>query len=373
MPTPEIKISDEVLHGSAPIPHVLQFKLWNQVHISDTSRYYQSCWNFIGRKGKGGHGYFSHRKKTYWAHRVAYEQATGRVLGEGEVVRHKCDNAACCNPFHLESGTQTDNNLDMLSRGRNPKGETHGMASITPTQVREIRWLYAEAKGVFGVVKAIAKRMKLHKQLVTYVTKRRTWAGIPDDFETLTKPAPLTPEELHIDRVIPNRGGSSLTATHVQRIRALREAGATLLFISSKLGGVTLGALSDINTRKNWADIPQPPIEIILTQEEIAEAKHNGEAQAHHGEAHHAASITTQQVREMRWLFQDYEKRNASSYGVQQAIANRYGVSKAIANQVLKRITWAFVADDFETLSKPAPLEKLVIKRTHLTPAHPPQ
>lgn len=367
MPTPEIKISDEVLYGSAPIPHVLQFKLWSQVKVADMGRYYQSCWNFTGKKAEGGHGYFSHRKQTYFAHRVAYEQATGHVLTETEVVRHKCDNPACCNPLHLETGTQVDNNLDMLSRGRNPKGATHGMATITETQVREIRWLYATAGGVRGAIKAIATRMKLNKQLVAYVTQRNSWAELPNDFDTLVKPVPLSPEELHIERTIPNRGGSELTPEKVQRIRALREAGATLPFISNKFGGVAWSGLSNICNRNTWADVPVPETN-PLTPEEIEEAKRNGETQACTGEGHHAASVTTQQVREMRWLAQDYEQRHASKYGVQQAVATRYGISKAIANQVLSRRSWTSVPDDFDTLVKPAPLEKLVITRTRLTP-----
>jgi hypothetical protein len=35
-------------------------------------------------------------------------------------VLHRCDNPACFNPKHLFIGTQSDNQKDMASKGRNP-------------------------------------------------------------------------------------------------------------------------------------------------------------------------------------------------------------------------------------------------------------
>jgi hypothetical protein len=358
------KIDESVVYGAAPMPHVLQFKLWSKVKIQDIGRYYQSCWEFTGRKNEFGHGYFSHRKQTFLAHRVAYEMATGVKLTDGQVVRHKCDNPGCCNPLHLEAGTQADNNLDMLFRGRNPKGATHGMASITPTQVREIRYLFHEAGGVRGAVRAIAKRTGVNKNIVCCVTQRKTWSDLPDNFSQLDpKPSPLTADELKTIFNQPNRGGSQLTPEKVQRIRALREAGAPLALISAKLGGVAWGALSQICSRKTWSDVPAAKMSEILTAEEIEEAKTSHDLTVHAEEQHHAALLTKQQVREMRWLAHDYLQKVSSIYGLYQAIANRYGVKKGVARQVILRTNWAQVPDDFDSLAKPPPLEKIKVSR----------
>lgn len=59
-----------------------------------------------------------HKERRRWlAHRVAYFLATGVDPGSA-VVRHKCDTPLCCNPSHLELGTQQQNIQDAVQRGR---------------------------------------------------------------------------------------------------------------------------------------------------------------------------------------------------------------------------------------------------------------
>lgn len=79
------------------------------------------CLTFTGRKmPKGGHGLIWENGKPSYAHRVAYAAKHGPIP-EGMVVMHLCDNPACCNPDHLTLGTQKDNILDAVLKGRHTR------------------------------------------------------------------------------------------------------------------------------------------------------------------------------------------------------------------------------------------------------------
>jgi hypothetical protein len=56
-------------------------------------------------------------------------------------VCHTCDNPECINPDHLFLGTQRDNVLDMIRKGRENhlRGEEHHMAKLTAIEVIEIK------------------------------------------------------------------------------------------------------------------------------------------------------------------------------------------------------------------------------------------
>lgn len=98
----------------------------------------------------GRYGTLGGRSERY-AHRLAYAAFHGKP-GD-KVVCHRCDNPLCCNPEHLFLGTQRDNLLDALSKGRMKapvalSGEAHPNAKLTEAQVAEIkrRVLLGEAK-----------------------------------------------------------------------------------------------------------------------------------------------------------------------------------------------------------------------------------
>lgn len=78
-----------------------------------------ACWEWSGAKDRDGYGILKVDGKLPRAHRVAYELAKGEVPA-GQVVRHTCDNRACCNPSHLILGTIADNNRDRTERKRTP-------------------------------------------------------------------------------------------------------------------------------------------------------------------------------------------------------------------------------------------------------------
>ena len=69
------------------------------------------CWNWTGTTNADGYGRFYYRGKDWLAHRLSFLLATGI---EPKVVLHKCNNAACVRPSHLQAGDSKENLLDIL-------------------------------------------------------------------------------------------------------------------------------------------------------------------------------------------------------------------------------------------------------------------
>lgn len=86
-----------------------------------------TCWLWQGTKAKG-YGRLNIDGKRVYAHRFSYSVSKG-ILEPSQVIMHTCDNPSCVNPDHLVQGTQKDNVLDMINKGR----QTHGRYNAAKT------------------------------------------------------------------------------------------------------------------------------------------------------------------------------------------------------------------------------------------------
>ncbi|MGP4691601.1 HNH endonuclease [Agrobacterium cavarae] len=87
------------------------------------------------------------------AHRVSWALYCHPIT-EAQHVLHTCDNRLCVNPAHLFLGDQSANMDDKVAKGRQDRGEKHGMAKLTEDQAIAIKFdarLYREIAETYSV------------------------------------------------------------------------------------------------------------------------------------------------------------------------------------------------------------------------------
>lgn len=137
-------------------------RFWSHVDIRGA----EECWPWK-RACTHGYGRFSvggRRGRLAIASRVAYEIKNG-PLPIGAEVLHSCDNPPCCNPAHLNAGTQSQNMAEMVQRGRSAKQK------LTARQIRAIR----RARAAGSRVVDLAAQYGVTPSNVSQITTGRTW------------------------------------------------------------------------------------------------------------------------------------------------------------------------------------------------------
>ena len=89
------------------------------------------CIIWLGAGAGTGYGQVTIFKRSWYAHRLAFEVSNGPIP-PGLCVMHKCDTRMCINPHHLTVGTHKENTRDMHSKGR-------GLAVMTYAMAKEVR------------------------------------------------------------------------------------------------------------------------------------------------------------------------------------------------------------------------------------------
>lgn len=83
------------------------------------------CWEYPGRPNDENHSEHQRircgNKRRFYVHKLMYLLHKG-CIPAGKVVRHKCNNARCVNPMHLQLGTQLENMEDLRLKNRILKG-----------------------------------------------------------------------------------------------------------------------------------------------------------------------------------------------------------------------------------------------------------
>lgn len=140
------------------------------------------CWSWEGPRTATGHGTVALGRSTTSAHRLAYMLAVGPIP-TGLVVRHKCDHGWCCNPAHLELGTQAQNLRDMVERNRADWQRGHKRKfgpRINKLHDAEIRGVRAMSRSDLKR-NQVAEHYGISEQHVSAIVNRRRKGHVSDD------------------------------------------------------------------------------------------------------------------------------------------------------------------------------------------------
>jgi hypothetical protein len=101
------------------------------------------------------------------AHRVSWELTNGPIP-EGLHVLHRCDVRACVNPEHLFLGTNSDNIIDKIAKGRHPHGPGHYATKLTCMDM----WLIERAYTLMPVTQqALADIWKVDQVTISRIVR----------------------------------------------------------------------------------------------------------------------------------------------------------------------------------------------------------
>lgn len=145
-------------------------RFWAKVNKTD------GCWLWTASTVKFGYGQFGVSKTIHKnTHRLSWEIHHGPIP-VGMSVCHSCDVPACVNPDHLFLGTQRDNVLDCIAKGRSnrrglagPANPAVKNASVNPKQVVA---LFNTGLGV----REIAPIVGVSKSTVSNIIRGQHWS-----------------------------------------------------------------------------------------------------------------------------------------------------------------------------------------------------
>ena len=99
-----MKACRDPIRGNGRFPRNPIESAWKFVSISGPDE----CWPWIGGVHIKGYGVFYSDSKNLKAHRIIYQLSFGQIP-DGKLIMHKCNNKLCCNPKHLQIGTDLEN------------------------------------------------------------------------------------------------------------------------------------------------------------------------------------------------------------------------------------------------------------------------
>src|SRR6185503_12214158 len=175
----QIKLTEEYL-ASQGFSKTIRQRFWAKVNKNGPTPKHMphlgKCWIWTAccRAGYGiiNRGGMSRRSDS--ANRVSWLLNCGPIP-ETLGCLHKCDNKACVRPCHLFLGTQRDNYLDCVKKGRanTPCGERVNTCRLTTKKVVKIRSIYPTMS-----TRKLALKFGMSQCAVWSIVTRKSWKHI---------------------------------------------------------------------------------------------------------------------------------------------------------------------------------------------------
>lgn len=151
-------------------------RFWTKVNRSGSTPAHRPelgpCWVWTAGTFRSGYGQFGvggRNGHKVSAHRLSWEMDRGPIP-EGLCCLHHCDNPACVNPRHLFLGSKSDNNIDKVSKDREPRGEAHRQSKLRAADVHQIRAIENVSQST------IARQFNISQTQVSRIRRGTNWA-----------------------------------------------------------------------------------------------------------------------------------------------------------------------------------------------------
>lgn len=150
-----------------------QRRFWSKVALPDEN----GCMLWLGNLYQAGYGRLKIRGVKFQAHRVALLLAVGEPPEPSMHSAHACRNKHCVAPAHLRWATPSENEADKLRDGTDNRGESHGRAKLTASQVTEMRRLSAEGWSQ----NRLAREFGVSQTHVGDIVRGKRWGHLLDE------------------------------------------------------------------------------------------------------------------------------------------------------------------------------------------------
>lgn len=110
---------------------------WTLEKLLERAEPFGECLNWRRK-----YGLVTYQGKSIGAHVLSYHLATGEEIA-GRQIHHKCANARCINPSHLEAASNAENTLEMFARK-----DYEARIAALEAKVTELQRELEEARGV---------------------------------------------------------------------------------------------------------------------------------------------------------------------------------------------------------------------------------